>query len=109
MSKLGWKPWHQGAHRRNLPYGGGKTHTLITLYHLVRDPGKLPDMPAVQEFVQHIGQQPRKARVAVLPFDKLDVEKGMEVRSPGGETRWLHHPWSILAFQISGSAGLKLL
>src|SRR5206468_776779 len=82
-----------------LTYGGGKTHTLITLYHLVRDPGKLPDLPAVQEFVQHIGQQPPKARIAVLPFDKLDVEKGMEVRSPKGEKRWLKNPWGVLAYQ----------
>src|SRR3990172_10207255 len=85
-----------------LTYGGGKTHTLITLYHLVRDPGKLPDMPAVQEFVQHIGQKLPKARTAVLPFDKLDVEKGMEVRSPKGEKRWLKNPRSVLAYQIAG-------
>jgi predicted AAA+ superfamily ATPase len=31
-----------------LTYGGGKTHTLITLFHLVNDPGGLPEMPAVQ-------------------------------------------------------------
>src|SRR5262249_47602246 len=40
---------------------------------------------------------------------KLDVEKGMEVRGPKGELRWLKHPWSILAFQIAGADGLKLL
>src|SRR5437870_8737833 len=28
-----------------LTYGGGKTHSLITLYHLVNEPGKLPDLP----------------------------------------------------------------
>ena len=49
-----------------LTYGGGKTHTLITLYHLVRDPAALPDLPAVAEFVNHIGVTPPKARVAVL-------------------------------------------
>jgi len=27
-----------------LTYGGGKTHTLITLYHLFRDPEALPDL-----------------------------------------------------------------
>src|SRR5262245_31406054 len=35
-----------------LTYGGGKTHTLITLYHLVNDPARLPDVPAVDEFRQ---------------------------------------------------------
>src|SRR3954466_14268544 len=70
-----------------LTYGGGKTHTLITLYHLVRDPPNLPKLPAVAEFVEAIGQRPPKARVAGLCFDKLDVEKGMQVRSPGGNVR----------------------
>jgi predicted AAA+ superfamily ATPase len=67
-----------------LTYGGGKTHTLITLLHLVTDPPNLPKLPAVAEFVEAIGQRPPKARVAGLCFDKLDVEKGMQVRSPGG-------------------------
>ena len=26
-------------------YGGGKAHTLITLYHLFRNPSSLPDLP----------------------------------------------------------------
>jgi hypothetical protein len=92
-----------------LTYGGGKTHTLITLYHLVAEPSSLPDLPAVKEFVQHIGMMPPKARIAVLPFDKLDPEKGMEVRGPAGEKRWLRNPWSVLAYQIAGDAGLQLL
>jgi hypothetical protein len=92
-----------------LTYGGGKTHTLITLFHLVNDPTHLPDLPAVQEFIQHCGMMPPQARVALLPFDKLDVEKGMEVRGPGGITRWLKQPWSVLAYQLAGDDGLRLL
>jgi hypothetical protein len=92
-----------------LPYGGGKTHTLITLYHLVNDPTTLPDVPAVREFEETFGLKPPRARVAALPFDKLDVEKGMEVKGPAGEARWLKHPWSVLAFQLAGADGLKSL
>src|SRR5438093_4571845 len=65
-----------------LTYGGGKTHTLITLRHMAHDPASLPDLPAVHEFEESIGIKPPKARVAALCFDKLDVEKGMDVRSP---------------------------
>ena len=36
-----------------MTYGGGKTHTLITLRHLLSDPDNLPDMPAVKEFIEH--------------------------------------------------------
>jgi len=92
-----------------LTYGGGKTHTLITLRHLVNDPENLPDLPAVSEFAETIGQMPPQARVAALCFDKLDVETGMEVRSPDGAVRRLKQPWSVLAYQIAGDDGLKLM
>jgi len=92
-----------------LTYGGGKTHTLITLRHMAFDPAALPDLPAVHEFVESIGIAPPKARVTALCFDKLDVEKGMNVRSPNGKVRRLKHPWSVLAYQIAGDEGLKLL
>lgn len=98
------------THQLELTYGGGKTHTLITLYHLVREPSALPtDLPSYQEFRQHIGIEPPAARVAVLPFDKLDVERGMEVIAPGGERRTLRRPWSVLAWQLCGAEGLELL
>lgn len=61
-------------------YGGGKTHTLIALRHL-----------------------------AALCFDKIDLEKGVETPSPDGTIRMLKHPWSILAFQLAGAAGLRLI
>ncbi len=82
-----------------LTYGGGKTHTLITLHHLFRDPAGLPDLPAVREFREHVGADLPQAFTAALCFDKIDAERGIEgVRGPGGETRALRHPWSVLAF-----------
>jgi len=91
-----------------LTYGGGKTHTLITMRHLVHEPDNLPDLPAVREFTEAIGQMPPKARVAALCFDNLHVETGMEVRGPDGTVRRLKNPWSVLAYQIAGDDGLKL-
>lgn len=99
----------KAVHQLELTYGGGKTHALITLFHLVNDPGHLPGLPAVREFCEHIGMTPPETRVGVLAFDKLDVEKGMEVLGSDGDRRWLRHPWSILAFQLAGKAGLRLL
>ena len=93
-----------------LTYGGGKTHTLITLHHLFKAPDELPDLPSVREFREHIGRSFPRAQVVPLCFDKIDVEGGLEeVRSPDGETRRLLHPWSILAFQLAGSEGLRIL
>jgi hypothetical protein len=92
-----------------LTYGGGKTHTLITLYHLFREPSNLPDIPAVNEFKEHIGIPLPTARIVTMAFDKLDVEKGAEIRGPKGEKLWLRNPWSVLAYQLAGSEGLKLI
>ena len=61
-----------------LTYGGGKTHTLITLYHLFRDPDALSEVKAVQEFRQHVGRELPKAFTVSLCFDKIDVERGID-------------------------------
>jgi len=94
-----------------MTYGGGKTHTLITLHHLFHSPDCLPDLASVQEFKQHCGRdQLPRAVTAALCFDKIDVEKGIEnVQAPTGELRTLKHPWSILAFQLAGAEGLRIL
>ena len=98
------------AYRKlSVNYGGGKTHTLITIRHMAHDPDDLPDLPAVQEFEAHIGFKAPKARVAALCFDKIDLEKGVETPSPDGTVRMLKHPWSILAFQLAGADGLRLI
>ncbi len=94
-----------------LTYGGGKTHTLITLYHMVTSASSLPKLPSVDEFRTHIDIDPTeaKSRVVVLPFDKLDVEKGMEVVDPQGNKKWLKQPWSVIAYQVAGDEGLQLI
>ena len=93
-----------------LTYGGGKTHTLITLYHLFREPAALPDVPAVREFREHVGAELPAAFAVTLCFDKIDSERGIEgVRGPDGETRALRHPWSVLAFQLAGAEGLRAI
>ena len=93
-----------------LTYGGGKTHSLITLYHLFRDPAALSDIKAVQEFRQHVGAELPQAFPVSLCFDKIDVERGIDgVRAPDGETRSLKHPWSVLAFQLAGVEGLRAI
>ena len=96
-------------HKLSVNYGGGKTHSLITLWHLVQDNDGLPSLPTVEEFIRHSGLKPPRARVAALCFDKFDLEKGIEAKAPDGTTRMLRHPWSVLAFQLAGVDGLRLI
>jgi hypothetical protein len=92
-----------------LTYGGGKTHALITLYHLVKDPKKLPSLPAVREFIEHIGIEPPRARVASLTFDHLDPVTGMDTPGPDGQIMRLRYPWSVMAYQLAGKEGLQVI
>ncbi|MBF2761740.1 MAG: ATP-binding protein [Ectothiorhodospiraceae bacterium AqS1] len=101
----------KAVRRLHITFGGGKTHSLITLVHLVSDPSSLPDIPSVREFKTHCdieGGFP-KARIAAVVFDRLDAEKGMEVKAPDGTLRTFKQPWSLLAWQLAGEAGLRLL
>lgn len=95
----------------HMTFGGGKTHSLITLVHLVRDPATLPDIPAVQQFKVHCALESGlpKARVASVVFDRLDAEKGMEVTAPDGSVATIKMPWSAIAWQLAGPVGMKVL
>lgn len=36
-------------------FGGGKTHTLLTLYHLLKKPGEVSKLPQIKELVNAAG------------------------------------------------------
>ena len=93
----------------SVTYGGGKTHTLIALWHLAQDLSSLPELQSVVEFEAHIGGPMPRARVAALCFDKIDLELGVETPGPDGSRRMLKHPWSVLAYQLAGAEGLRMI
>ena len=71
-------------------FGGGKTHTLIFLYHAVRHPEKIPEgLP-----------RPPKSNVVVLDFTKL--EAGPNIRG----SKVIYTPWGELAYQLDSYGGL---
>lgn len=92
-----------------LTYGGGKTHALVTLTHLFRQPDTLPDLPAVREFTAHIGFQPAAAHIAAVVFDRLDPELGSDYFSPQRQPRRFKYPWTAIAWQLGGDEGLALV
>ena len=91
-------------------YGGGKTHTLITLLHLAERGQTLADHKTVGEFLAFAGlAQAPKARVALLPGDQFDVKEGLEVYGPEGKTRRVRTLWGALAYQLAGDVGYARL
>ena len=71
-----------------LTYGGGKTHTLIALYHLAHQPRQLPDLPAVHEFTQHIGMVTPQARIAIQRYAAPEGAAAVLLHAPPFSPLW---------------------
>ena len=90
-------------------FGGGKTHTMLALYHLARfardggDPRALAGMSDVLD----------KAGVASLAKPKIAVfvgsGAGPDVSLKLDKGPRVHTVWGYLAWRLAGEAGLKLM
>ncbi len=79
-------------------FGGGKTHTLTALYHLVRSGKIAAEHEGIQSLLADIGlSQAPTARVAVFVGNAWDPSEGNET------------PWIDIARQLAGDAGIAAL
>ena len=79
-------------------FGGGKTHTLTSLYHLAKSGREADRLPGVTELLSHtdISQVPDTS-VAVFVGNAWDPSDGRET------------PWIDLARQLAGDRGVAAL
>jgi len=79
-------------------FGGGKTHALTTLYHLVSTGSQTREFPGIAELLEGIGlNEVPKARPAVFVGNAWDPQEGSET------------PWIDIARQLAGDEGVALL
>lgn len=79
-------------------FGGGKTHTLATLFHLVRHADKASKFKGVTEFLDETGlTSAPKAKAGVFVGNAWDPQEGRET------------PWIDIAWQLAGEKGVSLL
>lgn len=90
-------------------FGGGKTHTLLSVYHLARhmaeggDPADLPGLaPLVKGFGSAVWPKPRVAAF-------VGSSKGTDVSLTLNDGPRLRTLWGYLAWRIAGEAGLSLI
>ncbi len=76
------------------PFGGGKTHALLTLYHLIKQPEKALAVPGVREALGDL-RLPRTPRVVV--FDGFEWGTEPVMKANGATVSTL---WGELAFQV---------
>jgi len=86
-------------------FGGGKTHTMLAVYHLAKGEAAISDLPGIPAILDAAGvtELPR-ARVAVLDGIKASPNQPM-VR----EGQAIHTLWGDLAWQLGGAEGYALV
>lgn len=79
-------------------FGGGKTHTLTGLYHLVTSGAKASSFPGVVSLIKEAGiRAVPEAVVAVFVGNAWDPQEGRET------------PWIDIARQLAGDRGIQEL
>ena len=86
-------------------FGGGKTHTMLAVYHLAKVDGSASDLPGVPAILDAAGvtELPR-ARIAVL--DGIKSSPNQPVVRDGQSIRTL---WGDLAWQLGKADGYALV
>lgn len=89
-------------------FGGGKTHSMLALYHMLRARVSIDKIPNIKPVLQRAGVSTLpKANVAVLVGTALDPTKAKRPQNLPGIT--INTLWGEMAAQLAESAGdLKL-
>lgn len=86
-------------------FGGGKTHTLISLYHFCKNGAKLAESETVRELVAYTGKPDfDSANIAVFTNTTNDPVQGRQ--TDGITIRTL---WGELAYQLGGKAAYEIV
>jgi hypothetical protein len=91
FSRLDGEPGDRVVQLRT-PFGGGKTHSLLALYHLARhrdSAARVPELDGVPD--------PGPVRTAILSGEYLDPQRGRAV-----DGRRISTLWGELAYQLGG-------
>jgi len=85
-------------------FGGGKTHSMLALYHMMRGNISIDKIPNVKHVLKRAGVSALpKANVAVLVGTALDPSKAKRPQNMPGIT--INTIWGEMAAQLAESAG----
>gem|GEM_PF-6765142 len=86
-------------------FGGGKTHTLLAVYHLAAGRANPADLRGVSKILDDAGiTEPPKANIAVIDGNRLAPS---QPKKQGELT--INCLWGEIAFQLGGEAGYRMV
>lgn len=83
-------------------FGGGKTHTMLALYHLLRGRAPLEKIPSIKPVLDEAGVELTQVHVAVIVGTALDPAKSRRPNNMPGIT--INTLWGEIAAQLAESA-----
>ena len=86
-------------------FGGGKTHTMLAVYHLAKGAVDQRSLPGIAEILD-------KAQVVQLPKANIAVLDGVKVSASQPKKRGkisVRTLWGELAWQLGGDAGYEMV
>lgn len=97
MGRLSGRAGSEGVVQLQTPFGGGKTHTLLSLYHLLKSPTEVGKLPPVKALLDSAGLKAvPTANVACLVGTALNVSENRTF-------------WGEMAFQLGGEKLYRLV
>jgi hypothetical protein len=79
------------------PFGGGKTHTLLAIYHLLNDPAKVANLAPLKKLIADAG-------LKTIPNARVACVVGTAMNVAGDRTMW-----GEIAHQLGGDALYKMV
>jgi len=89
-------------------FGGGKTHSLLALYHLFGGQIKMADIPGLEKVAAQCKPAPERlpvAKRAIIACNSLSVDTPW--KKPDGTE--IHTLWGEMAWQLGGKEGYALV
>ncbi|EAW33696.1 ATP-binding protein [Lyngbya sp. PCC 8106] len=99
LKRLGGEPGDRVLQLRT-PFGGGKTHALVSLYHIAKSRSQLQNFPLLSYL-------PDPGEVSVAAFIGLDVNASTGIQVENGPR--ILTPWGYLAWQLGGQQAYNLV
>jgi hypothetical protein len=87
-------------------FGGGKTHTLLALYHVVTHREKVADLEPVQEILTEAGMK-AMPQACVAAVDCAQISPSQPRTVAEGFT--LHTLWGEIAYRLAGVEGYEIV
>jgi hypothetical protein len=105
IDNVGGEPSGNRIQRLQTGFGGGKTHLLLALYHLLNSPEEVEGIEKILPIIEDsaVGTVP-DSEVAVIVGTDLDTSGGRKV-----DDLHIRTPWGELAYQLGGEDAYEIL